>query len=326
VNIEIQDLRVLRAVADTGTLAGAARALGIDQAGVTRRIQHLERVTGLVALHRDHQGARLTAAGRLLLRCADELLPRIDHLLAAGSRQDPPDPSAERLRIGAVPTPALPLVTAHARALRPSAVVEPRTVPDVCREPADGGHGEDGEDGGDGGDGGETLPELFRVHRLDLAVIRHSAVLDAPLPERFDCAVLAEENLLVGTATGHRLAGRPGLALTDLDGETCLLVGGRRHAGLRRHFTAAVRRAGVRVALHWASDEHEAAALACAVNGALPAFPFPAPAAGVVHTPLSDAVTRHRLLLVWRSDGGAAAWAPRLADLVREAYRGAGPG
>ncbi|MCP9944216.1 LysR family transcriptional regulator [Streptomyces somaliensis] len=314
-DVEVQDLRVLRAVADTGSLAGAARALGVSQAGVTRRIQHLERVTALVVLRRDHQGARLTAAGRLLLLCADELLPKIDRLLATGRREDPADPSEERLRIGTVPTPVLPLVTAHARALLPRAAVELCTILGTCRTPA-----------GDAqtADSGTDLLGFFRAHSLDLAVVRHSPVLDGPVPEFFEAAVLAEEDMLIGTAADHRLAGRPSIALSDLDGELCLLVGGRRHADLRRHFTAATRHADVRVELRWASDEAEAAALACAVRGALPAYPLPAPTAGVVYAPLSDASTRHRLLLVWLPGSPAAAWAPGLADTVREAYRSEG--
>ncbi|GGQ09840.1 LysR family transcriptional regulator [Streptomyces roseolilacinus] len=311
-NVEVQDLRVLRAVADAGSLAGAARALGVSQAGVTRRVQHLERATGLVVLRRDHRGARLTAAGRLLLLCADDLLPRIDRLLAAGRHGDPADPSARRLRIGTVPTPVLPLVAAHARALLPRADVELCPLLDAHREPA-----ADLRDA----DPGTALPGLFRVHRLDLAVVRHSAP-DGPLPDLFASAVLAEEDMLIGTAAGHRLAGQPALTLHDLDGEVCVLPAGRRHADLRRHFTAAVRDAGVHVEVRRASDETEAAALACAVRGVLPAYPLPAPAAGVAYTPLTDAGTRHRLLLVWPPYSRAADWAPALADRVREAYRG----
>ncbi|MFD7668597.1 LysR family transcriptional regulator [Streptomyces sp. NPDC059788] len=311
-NIEIQDLRVLRAVADSGSLAGAARSLGVNQAGVTRRIQHLERVTELVVLHRDHQGARLTAAGRLLLRWADDLLPKVDRLLSACGREGVPGPAAEHLRIGAVPTPALPLITSLVRAHLPTTTIEPRTILDTLREEAQTeGHG-------------TALPDLFRTHGLDLAVIRHCVTLDAPLPALFGSAVLAEETLLVGTVAGHRLTGKSALLLDDLDGETCLLVGGRRYADLRRHFTAAVRHAGIRVWLRWASDEAEAAALACALPGALPAYPLPAPKAGMVYTPLTDDRTRHRLLLVWEADGPAADWAPGLADLVRETYRHTG--
>ncbi|WP_101256072.1 LysR family transcriptional regulator [Streptomyces barkulensis] len=308
VDVEIQDLRVLRAVADTGSLAGAARALGLSQAGVSRRIQRAERATGLVVLRRDHRGALLTAAGRLLLDCADELLPVVDRLLAAGAHGDPPGPAAERLRIGAVPHPALPLVTARARALLPSAAVEVRTVD--CGAV----------------DCGAALPDLFRLHRLDLVVFRHFPQLDGPLPDTLGTAVLAEESLLVRTAADHRPAERASVSLFDIDGRTCLLPAGRRHAALHHRFMTAVRRRGVHVEVRWAADEAEAAALACATGGVLPAYPLPAPAAGMVCLPLDDDAVRHRLLLAWRPGDRAAAWAHRLAGAVRESYTGGGAG
>ncbi|MFJ3159768.1 LysR family transcriptional regulator [Streptomyces kanasensis] len=310
-NVEVQDLRVLRAVADAGSLAGAARALGVSQAGLTRRIQHLERGTGLVVLRRDHRGARLTVAGRLLLRCADDLLPRIDHLLTAGGHGGPTGPMGPRLRIGTVPTPVFPLVCAHARELLPRVELELCTLLDADREPTADARA---------ADAGTALLRLFRVHRLDLAVVRQSP-LDEPLPDTLASAVLAEEDMLIGTAAGHRLAGRRPLALRDLDGEVSVLVGGRRGADLRHHFAAAVRDAEVHVEVRWASDETEATALACAVQGVLPAYWYPAPAAGVVYTPLTDPGTRHRLLLVWPPHSWAADRAPALADGVREAYR-----
>ncbi|GHD87051.1 hypothetical protein [Streptomyces naganishii] len=76
------------------------------------------------------------------------------------------------------------------------------------------------------------------------------------------------------------------------------------------------------VTLRWVPDEAAAAALTCAVHGVLPVYPYPAPAAGVVYTPLSDAATRYWLLLVWQPHSRAAAWAPRLAETVHATYQG----
>ncbi|MEX2970538.1 LysR family transcriptional regulator [Streptomyces sp. C184] len=46
-DIEISDLRLLR-VAETGSLAGAARELGTHQGNLGRRLQRIERTTGLI--------------------------------------------------------------------------------------------------------------------------------------------------------------------------------------------------------------------------------------------------------------------------------------
>ncbi|UQA92113.1 helix-turn-helix domain-containing protein [Streptomyces halobius] len=90
--IEISDLRLLRAVAETGSLAGAARELGTHQGNLSRRLQRIERTTSLIVFHRSHHGATPTAAGRLLLHGADALLPLVDQLLAVTARAPHADP------------------------------------------------------------------------------------------------------------------------------------------------------------------------------------------------------------------------------------------
>ncbi|WP_431040889.1 LysR family transcriptional regulator [Streptomyces sp. P1-3] len=90
--IEISDLRLLRAVAETGSLAGAARELGANQGNLSHRLQRIERATGLVLFRRHHHGVTPTAAGRLLLHEADALIPLVDQLLAVTARTPHPDP------------------------------------------------------------------------------------------------------------------------------------------------------------------------------------------------------------------------------------------
>src|SRR5688572_32083104 len=63
-------LRVFREVAERGTLTAAATALGYTQSAVSRQIAALERAAGASLLERRHDGVRLTAAGRLVLRHA----------------------------------------------------------------------------------------------------------------------------------------------------------------------------------------------------------------------------------------------------------------
>jgi DNA-binding transcriptional LysR family regulator len=63
-------LRVFREVADRGTLTAAAAALGYTQSAVSRQIASLERAAGAPLLERRHDGVRLTAAGRIVVRRA----------------------------------------------------------------------------------------------------------------------------------------------------------------------------------------------------------------------------------------------------------------
>ena len=71
-------LRVFREVAERGTLTAAAVALGYTQSAVSRQIASLERAAGTPLLQRRHDGVRLTAAGRLVLRRAAIVLDQVD--------------------------------------------------------------------------------------------------------------------------------------------------------------------------------------------------------------------------------------------------------
>ena len=58
------DLRYLLAVSRSGSLGGAAKALGLNKSTVSRRISALEDALGVALLERTSRGYELTAAGR----------------------------------------------------------------------------------------------------------------------------------------------------------------------------------------------------------------------------------------------------------------------
>ena len=60
------DLRFFAAVLEHGSTAGAARAIGVDQTTVARRITALEAALGLELFERDHAGYRPTPAAEVL--------------------------------------------------------------------------------------------------------------------------------------------------------------------------------------------------------------------------------------------------------------------
>lgn len=65
--IKADDLRYLAAVADTGRVVTAAKALGVDHSTVSRRLQALERSLAVRLVHRGADGWDLTDAGRAIL-------------------------------------------------------------------------------------------------------------------------------------------------------------------------------------------------------------------------------------------------------------------
>ena len=67
------DLRYLLAVADKGTLVGAARELGVKHTTVARRLAALEESLGAKLLRRGGEGHALTEAGREVIAVAAEV-------------------------------------------------------------------------------------------------------------------------------------------------------------------------------------------------------------------------------------------------------------
>ena len=81
-DLDLAQLRALRAAVDAGTLDGAARALHVTPSAVSQRLKALEQGTGHVLLVRSRP-VRVTEPGRALLRLAREV-----DLLAADTARE----------------------------------------------------------------------------------------------------------------------------------------------------------------------------------------------------------------------------------------------
>jgi DNA-binding transcriptional LysR family regulator len=77
--LELRHLRYFAAVADAGTFTRAAERLFIAQPTLSQQVGRLEQLVGAPLLHRDRNGARLTAAGAVLLDAARDVLSAVDH-------------------------------------------------------------------------------------------------------------------------------------------------------------------------------------------------------------------------------------------------------
>src|SRR5581483_5426736 len=76
--METRQLRHFLAVADCGSLTGAADRLGIAQPALTQSIKRLERHLGVPLFQRSRRGATLTTAGAAILEDVRASLARID--------------------------------------------------------------------------------------------------------------------------------------------------------------------------------------------------------------------------------------------------------
>lgn len=65
--MELRHLRYFAAVVDAGSIAGAARELGLAQPLVSKRVTELERELGVELFARHNRGVALTPAGHAFL-------------------------------------------------------------------------------------------------------------------------------------------------------------------------------------------------------------------------------------------------------------------
>jgi DNA-binding transcriptional LysR family regulator len=111
-----ESLRLLVLIDESGSLSGAAAALGLSQPAASKRLSTLERGLGLTLADRTRQGTRLTPAGRVVAGWAQRVLTQLDNLLA-GAESLRSQRNAE-LRVAASMTLAEHLVPAWVGELR----------------------------------------------------------------------------------------------------------------------------------------------------------------------------------------------------------------
>lgn len=100
--ISLVQLRLLEAVAETGSVGAAARRLRLTQSGASQAIATLEKILGVDVLARKRDGAALTAFGQSILADARAVLAAVERIeqQARCSASGAP----ERLRVAAIPS------------------------------------------------------------------------------------------------------------------------------------------------------------------------------------------------------------------------------
>ncbi|MFE4830950.1 LysR family transcriptional regulator [Streptomyces sp. NPDC056672] len=192
---ESDALRLLVAVAETGSFTKAAVRLNYTQSAVSRRIAALEQQAGGPLFDRLPRGVRLNPAGRALHRHATEVLDRLSRaerelaVLHAGH--------GGLLHMGAFATANISLVPAALRTLQ-------NARPDVEVVAVEGPT--------------DTLMERLADGALDLAVVSDYPS-GLPSADGVTTTVLCEDELLVALPRGHRLAGAGTVDLRELRDE-----------------------------------------------------------------------------------------------------------
>lgn len=195
--ITIRQCEYFRAVAQTGGIASAARAIGISQPAVAQSIKKLEDMTGLVLFRRLHaRGMALTVQGAEFLRHAEELLgcaDRVDQAIEGIA-----DNRTGTIRLGCFQSIApfcLARIVRGYRDLAPGVVLE---VKEMLQE--------------------ELMVAIGR-NEIDLAIM-YDLGLD---PGLFAWRGLTAAKPYLIVAEGHRLARSKSVSLSEIASEDYIL-------------------------------------------------------------------------------------------------------
>ncbi|WP_448810396.1 LysR family transcriptional regulator [Agromyces bauzanensis] len=106
--IDLQTVRVVRQIAEHGSLTAAADALGYSQPAVSQQLRRFEERTGIALVERVGRGIRLTESGRVLARHANAVTTALE--AAAGELAEIRGLRAGRVRLVAFPSASATLV------------------------------------------------------------------------------------------------------------------------------------------------------------------------------------------------------------------------
>lgn len=107
-DLDSHSLRVVRAIADLGSITGAAESLGYSQPAISQHLRRLEARVGMPLVARSGRGVRLTEAGRVLARHAQTVVTALE--AAAGELADLRGLRTGRVRLAGFPSASSSLV------------------------------------------------------------------------------------------------------------------------------------------------------------------------------------------------------------------------
>ncbi|MCU1417821.1 MAG: LysR family transcriptional regulator [Schumannella sp.] len=115
-DLDLHSVRIVRAIAEHGTISGAARALGYSQPAVSQHLRRAEARLGVPLLVRAGRGVRLTEPGQVLARHAITISSAMD--AANGELADLLGLRTGTVRVAAFPSASSTLIPRLLRRMR----------------------------------------------------------------------------------------------------------------------------------------------------------------------------------------------------------------
>ena len=195
--LKLQDLHVLMAVVQAGSMGKAAQILNTTQPNVSRSIGELEQALGVRLLDRHRQGIEPTEYGRALLDCGaavfDDLRQGVKNIAFLA------DPAAGELRIGTTTFLAASFVSALVDRLS-------RRYPRIVFHLVTGYT--------------ETLHQELAERNVDLLIIRGSGPIADP---RYDFEFLFDDSYVVAAGAQNQWGRRRRIEIAELVNELWVL-------------------------------------------------------------------------------------------------------
>jgi DNA-binding transcriptional LysR family regulator len=188
--LDVRRLEVLAAALREGSLAGAARALGMTPGAASQAIHALEAQTGVALLERLPRGVRATPAGERLAAHAEAVFTTLRRAEAevAGEKGD-------AVRLAAFPSGVIALVPQLLERLAKSA---PHLDVQVLELEPDAGRA------------------ALRAGACELALVNHHSLLAPDTHGPWQVVHLRDEPMLAALPLGHPLASRSTIAISQL--------------------------------------------------------------------------------------------------------------
>lgn len=195
--LEVRHLRVLCAIADTGSLHKAARELGLAQPSLSTQLRRIERALGAQLFVRARTGCRPTPLGLAVLSRARPLVAEFAAIVTETRAAAARAAGGYQLRIGATASRAIPGWLRLLRARRPG--IEPVLQMSVSAN---------------------ALLDMVAAGRLDTAFVHEVEGTPLRVPAGLCLRVLVErEPQFVTLAADHPAASRSQVRLADLAGD-----------------------------------------------------------------------------------------------------------
>ncbi len=293
-DLKLKDLRYLVTLADERHFGRAAERCHVSQPTLSAQLKKMESYLGVQLIERRTKQMSLTAAGEEIVARARRMLEASDEVLALARSHR--DPLAGKLRIAFLPTIGPYLLPRVAPRIRKALPRLELLLYEYQTEP---------------------MLEKLRAGEIDVGILALPVSLDG-----FDSRLLYDEPFTVALPEHHRLARRAQIRVSDLEGETLLLLEDG-HC-LRDQALEVCSRVGLHEAQDFRATSLETLRQMVATGAGITLMPDLASrgaygnARGLVMRPFAKPVPVRRIGAVWRKTSARRPAIDAVAKIVAE--------